>query len=320
MKKSMEKFSKEKKILIVKTEHIGDFVLTIPSIRTIKNNFPQAKISVVIGPWNRELAKSIPEIDKIILFKDDLIERNISLARIFFVFLFKKKKYHKLFKKINREKYDLMLNFSNRKISYFFNNKIKAKKKICGTKYSFKEINERDRMLRILELEGLKINKEKKNILKISKKSKQKIKNFLGNFQKKYFVVHPITPLNKKNWPLEKWSKLIKKVSKLVIFIGSKRDQKKINILIKKKNLSNVINLAGKISLPETTYLISKAEKFLGSDSGPMHLASLTETPVACLFGETNEKIWGPTGKKDKIIKRNKIENISVKEVLNLLK
>ncbi len=48
------------------------------------------------------------------------------------------------------------------------------------------------------------------------------------------------------------------------------------------------VSLAGKLNLNELCYIISKLDLFITNDSGPMHIAAATGTPVVAIFGPEN--------------------------------
>lgn len=48
---------------------------------------------------------------------------------------------------------------------------------------------------------------------------------------------------------------------------------------------SSVINLAGRLSLHDLCFIISKLHLLITNDSGPMHIAAATQTPVVAIFG-----------------------------------
>jgi len=48
-----------------------------------------------------------------------------------------------------------------------------------------------------------------------------------------------------------------------------------------------LVNLAGKLSLPELAAWIKRLDAYLTNDSGPMHLAWVQDTPLVALFGPT---------------------------------
>ncbi len=54
------------------------------------------------------------------------------------------------------------------------------------------------------------------------------------------------------------------------------------------------INLTGKTSLPQLAEVIARADLFIGADSGVMHIAAATGTPVVSVFGPSNPAAWRP--------------------------
>ncbi|MCY3798386.1 MAG: WecB/TagA/CpsF family glycosyltransferase [Chloroflexi bacterium] len=54
------------------------------------------------------------------------------------------------------------------------------------------------------------------------------------------------------------------------------------------------INLAGKTTLPQLADIIARANLFIGADSGVMHIAAATGTPVLSIFGPSNPDAWKP--------------------------
>lgn len=55
-----------------------------------------------------------------------------------------------------------------------------------------------------------------------------------------------------------------------------------------------VVNLAGRLDLPELAVLIDRAKLFIGVDSVPMHMAAALQTPSVVLFGPSNLRQWSP--------------------------
>lgn len=55
-----------------------------------------------------------------------------------------------------------------------------------------------------------------------------------------------------------------------------------------------VVNLTGRLDLPELAVLIDRAKLFIGVDSVPMHMAAALHTPSVVLFGPSNLAQWSP--------------------------
>ncbi len=64
---------------------------------------------------------------------------------------------------------------------------------------------------------------------------------------------------------------------------------------------SRISGLAGRLNLIETKELIAKAALFVGPDSGPMHIASATRTPIVAFFGPTDPAHFAPWRTEDRL-------------------
>lgn len=66
-----------------------------------------------------------------------------------------------------------------------------------------------------------------------------------------------------------------------------------------KISASMVFNWVGKLSIPDTLSLINQSDCYFGVDSGPLHLASLTPTPIVGIYGPNIPEISGPWRQRD---------------------
>ena len=76
------------------------------------------------------------------------------------------------------------------------------------------------------------------------------------------------------------------------------------------------------LSLVELSHLLRTGRAFIGNDSGITHLAAYLGCPTIAVFGPTDPRIWGPIGRRTRIIWKNRLEDVStddVKKVLNLI-
>jgi ADP-heptose:LPS heptosyltransferase len=80
--------------------------------------------------------------------------------------------------------------------------------------------------------------------------------------------------------------------------------------------------LSGSRAIPQSLSLlellgeIARARLFIGNDSGITHLAAYIGCPTIALFGPTDPRVWGPIGRRVRVIWKAKLEDISVNEVL----
>ncbi len=115
---------------------------------------------------------------------------------------------------------------------------------------------------------------------------------------KKAVILHPFASAEAKNWLPERWNEIV----------GWINDHKLQPIIIGGPNdslaLTNpAINLAGKLSLPETAALLSQSKLFVGIDSGPGHIAAAVGCPAISIYSSAHDPLrWAPYGEKVTIL------------------
>jgi heptosyltransferase-1 len=100
-----------------------------------------------------------------------------------------------------------------------------------------------------------------------------------------------------RSWPAENWAELGKRLIETrgayLVLVGGSDDEEacqSVSHLLHGKCL----NLAGKMSLVQTTALLSMMDFVVSADTGPAHLAAAVGKPVICLMGPTDPKRTGP--------------------------
>lgn len=103
-----------KKILIFKSDKIGDILNISPVLKNIKLNFPHVEITIVCSSYNSPITKYYPQINRILIYK-----------KPFFIFLLKN------FKHLLITKYDLILQLDGKNDSYLSSIFIRSTKKVA---------------------------------------------------------------------------------------------------------------------------------------------------------------------------------------------
>ncbi len=310
-----------KNILIFRTEHIGDYIVSLPAIKSLRDSFPNAKIDIVVGPWNEGLAKVTPYIDKIIIFDNPFAKRKMSYWDLFKISLTKFTRILGFIKKIRANKYDLLVVLSDRKFNKLFSFFIRAKNKISGRKLN-DNLDQVARWLEVIKEINHPIVAQKPD-LRCSKKDVNKVKNLLkeNNVGENFIVVHAVTLSDNKNWPLSNWEKALNMISEKnkgfkFLLIGDKEDKEKVDNLAKKIGKEKVVNLCGDLSLTQLFILMKKSKLFLGSCSGPLFIANLAGTPIVGLYSIESDKSWEMPGKKVISLRENNINEVPLEYVI----
>jgi heptosyltransferase-2 len=299
-----------KKILIVRTDRIGDVVLSIPMAEIIKKEFADCKITYLLRDYTRALLDGN-------LFIDDVIIANESQGKIHFrenLEKIKSKNFDTCIVVNPTLKITLMMFLAGIKnrigtgyrwYSVFFNKKVYEHRKY-GDKH---ELEYNLNLLSKLGVDAKYVSKEIKFHLQINDISSQKINSMLvqrgfkvGN---KIVIIHPGSGGSSVDLPKEKLIEFTRMLSSLdnlsIIITGSQSESE----LCKEFEVNNsVINLAGQLDLSSLKALINKASIFISNSTGPMHIAAALGIYVIGFFPKIlacSQKRWGPYTEKKTI-------------------
>jgi ADP-heptose:LPS heptosyltransferase len=91
--------------------------------------------------------------------------------------------------------------------------------------------------------------------------------------------------LNTKNLEDEQWLRLIDKFERKIILLGGPGDAGRGQWLAERAD--NCINLAGKLSLPQSASVIAQSGVLVTPDTGLMHIAAALKKPIVSIWGNT---------------------------------
>ncbi len=107
----------------------------------------------------------------------------------------------------------------------------------------------------------------------------------LGSKSEPYLTVAPGSSLISKQWPMQNFAEVIRKVRRnfaRILVVGSPAEHRLCSELAA---ITGTVSLAGKLSLIETCALISRAALHIGNDSGLGHVAAGNGTTVLAIGG-----------------------------------
>jgi heptosyltransferase-3 len=117
-----------------------------------------------------------------------------------------------------------------------------------------------------------------------------------------YAVLHPGPLTAYKRWPLAYWQKLIEWLvqegMQVVLSASPAKQDLQLNhdilSLLEERTRAQVIDAAGKLSIPQAGTLLRGASLYIGVDTSITHLAAACNTPTITLFGSTPPTNFGP--------------------------
>ncbi|MCA9401888.1 MAG: glycosyltransferase family 9 protein, partial [Candidatus Omnitrophica bacterium] len=291
-------------ILIISLSNIGDLVLTFPVIDRIKANYPQAKVSVVIGPKGLGLLKRNHHFHDVIIF-----DKTHSAWQKFLWLLEQRKK-----------KYDCVIDLRNTMIPFFLNPKIKTSpfKKKDPTEHM------RDKHIRKM-LTALDLSQEARErfCLDYNDIDRRRIDHLKEKFHfqdGQYLIMAPGSANPGKRWPWRHFARTAQKVmdqySLPSLLIGDRMDADFAEEIVREAPKA-AINLCGVTTILQSAMLIEKAVLNIMNDSAPMHIASYLDKPVIAIFGPSSPLHYGPWSAQNKFFQkppRSFLSNPSVKK------
>ena len=301
-----------KNILIIKHGSIGDFVMAFSAIQSVREKFPNEKIILITTSLIARIFKKIPYINQI------CIDDRKSFLDIFnYLSILKKYQINFIIDLQNSQRTE----FYHLITRCFFNEiKINSSKKYAHFRYRIpRHGNEHVTEGLNNQLKLLNINKLNK--LDISWLAK---KDFQNKFEREYIVLIPGTSESgkKKRWPSKYFSKLSNYLIELgyeVLITGVSSDRYLIKEIL--ENSPSAINAEHMSKFDIFLNLSQNARLIISVDTGPAHVAALSDTPMIWLVEEgPYSKTNSPVSKNLSIIKSKNMSLISVKEVLDLAK
>jgi heptosyltransferase-3 len=133
-----------------------------------------------------------------------------------------------------------------------------------------------------------------------TKEEHAKVDDFLNaNHIGRYALIHPGARKELRRWDkypaLARWLKQKRGLD--VVIVGDRSEQADIAMLQDAAGVPTH-STAGVFSLSELAALASRAEIFIGNESGPLHIASVTGTRALGLYGPGEPHVFYPWGKR----------------------
>ncbi len=298
-----------RKVLIVKLNRLGDTVAFLPTIKTIRENWPGTRLTLLTTTIGKELLEDSRLVNEIWVSAIDEVK---TLSGFF-----------RSLKTVRKNRFDVAVassdsssfvallfflssipvrvGFTNPKLSFLFNNKVRFSKKITHT-----ELN-----LQIPKRLGLSVENIKPKIdISISEDDKLRVLRMLDEYEiaksDRFIVLHMGSNRPSRRWPIGRFAEVVdflaKKYSTGIICIGGEIERKLVSSLQTLVDKDYVIDMTGKTSIKQLIYLISLATLFIGHSSGPLHIAYMVGTPTVSLWGVSSLSVWGPVWEKEKHI------------------
>lgn len=290
------------KILMINFGGIGDEILFLPAVSSLKKEYPEAKITLVLEPRS----KSVKDLSPLI---DDVMCVDIKGKHTYwelFKFLLKSRfgKYDMVFSSGANQLIPVLLFLTGISYRYGYDSGLLSKLLLTKTvklkKNQYASFMYHELVTPVTEHKTLYPEIE------------------VGNVPKELssVLIHPgvskmsVSKNMIKTWTPEVWAELVQKIiatDKKVYLIGGPDDKECIEKIVEiVQDAPNFENLYGTTkNIMDLARLTKRVEVLICSDSAPMHIGVGVGTKTLALFGPTDEKKLIPDNEKFIAIKNN---------------
>lgn len=289
------------KILVIQTASIGDVILATPVIEQLHTCYPNARIDFLLKKGIESVFTGHPFLNDVLVWdKNQGKYRNL----------------YGIFRRIRKQRYDLIVNIHRFFTSGFITAFSGAKVRIGFDKNPF-SWSFTHRVKHLIGSKGQTIHEVERNALllkDICADHVPKIRLYpTDNDQKlvsdwiseRFITISPASLWFTKQLPAAQWLELIRAVGShyRIFLLGGKADRPLCDQIIRDAKQKNIVNLAGKLSFLQSAALMQSADMNFVNDSAPMHLASAVYAPVAAVYCSTVPAFgFGPRSDKSFVI------------------
>lgn len=314
--------SNVKRIVVLKLDHIGDFLTSLPAFRRIRERFPDAEITALIAGPSVPFASTEPAIDRCIEFnffskRSGEGAREIGAGEL-----------ERLSEELGSSNFDLAIDLRVQLDTRYILKHTGARV-LAGYDYrgSFpwlqiglewdgdeKSRTHRshisDQMSSLVDAVSLACEEQRSSIGVVSvEEARRKLMQMPSVrrvpeafFDKPIVCMHPGVGATIRQWPPERYAALINLLvaeeDVNVILIGAPEEVPVAQKVLKGVAYpASVLSLVGQVPLPDLQFVLRSSALFVGNNSGPKHLAGMLGVPTVGVHSANCDTTqWGPLG------------------------
>lgn len=278
-----------KKILVINFGGIGDEILFLPTLISLKKRFPEAEITLALEPRSKGVKDLTDVIDDVFLI--DVKTKNKYMELLKLIFLAREGRFDLAVTAGGNKFMSIILFLTGIKRRYGYNtgklSELLLTKAVKLNKNQYACNMYHDLITPITDI--------KTDLPEINIESREKEPNTV--------LVHPGVSLLSvnagmiKTIPALKWAKVVDLLlenGKKIILTGGPDDKECIETIranMKETSHPNFVDYFGKTkNLKDLAKLIASSEKFLCSDSAPLHIAVALKVKTYAIFGPTDHR------------------------------
>jgi len=295
------------KILLVRTDRLGDIILSTPVATALKKNFANVHVTFLARHYTAEILRCQPHVDEIIEIDgaeiggkirrlvQALRRRNFDLA----IFLYPRPQ---LAWAVWLSGIPQRIGTGYRWFSFLFNQRVFEHRKTAAR-------HEAEYNLRLLQPLGISTTDVEFHfaLAKIERERVEAKLNALG-VGANPVILHAGSGGSSRDWPPEYFARLADLVQRefgaQIILSGASNETELIDH-IHRQTTTKPLSLCGRLTITEMAVLCQRAAVFVSNSTGPLHLAVMVGTPIVAFYPPIQAcrpERWGPYGRLSDVL------------------
>jgi heptosyltransferase-3 len=302
------------KILLIRTDRIGDVILTTPMISVLREANPQAHISFLTRSYTAPLLKYQKTLDEIIIYQPEdqhkgfagtlrlsriLKSKNFDIAFLFYPQL-------QLAMALKLARIPRRVGSGFRWYSFLLNQRIFEHRK-HGKKheleYNLSLLNHY--IPKIPSPSEIRFDFQKNDkLIDIQNKALQN-----HQIKKNYIIIHPGSGGSSPNLPPKTFQQMIqyllKNLNQPILVVGDKSEENLLKEVIDSLNFDRLHSICGEWDLETYMAVIAGSTLFISNSTGPLHIARAFDVPLIgfyCPAVPCSPERWGPYNRLESVL------------------
>ena len=308
-------FSSASSVLVIRPDRLGDVVLSTPVYESIKNSFPDLRVSALVNRVNVPILADNPNIDEIIPFnlgKPGAILRQLRRNKFDVVFTLNKKfsVIASLLALTSKTKY--RVGYAHDETAWLYDVRLALDGPPRHESLNNLELLRHVGITQITEPPRLYFNKGEEKKVEIALNESRRYP------ERQLILIKPGARVREWAWKLENFRIVAEKLSNSqkveVLFIFGPDEEILIDHLYEGAYLQ--IGRLPILSVKELALAIKKSDLLFCNHTGIMHLASAVKTPVAVIFKHGETARWGPVHTRHVLLEERNPDTLTPEVVI----
>lgn len=289
--------SKIRRVLVLRTDRVGDMVLSTPSLTCLRREYPDAEITLMAPPAPAEIIRHHPAVDHVAVLTDRALPREM-IGRFDLAIDLTPDDSLRSALLVHRTAAPYRAGFSGWGRSVFFN--------LRGPRPDqSKHILKINREL--LETLGVRPTDDDRPALFVTPDERGRAQSLIASLGAgaPRVAIHPGAHYPSQRWSPECYADLAtlltERVGAACIVLAGPGENDLVDRVC---DATPDALRAGELTMREMMALVACCELFLGNNSGPLHIAGALGIPTVSVMGPTNPVRFGPVGPSDRVIRR----------------